>query len=271
MNTINNPIRHTAPIPPNMTGRVADIERDIVKILNDEILANYSLTDKQFSDFIEQLPIIEYRESEFAFVIKCLMIVAVGVLFGYWAILSLLNISTNFIFAITACFCAYICVRVLFSEMPRQFNLYHHREHCIIDNCQLKVRKKDWLGYFDVDLTIIDFKDIYHIACEPVKSGRSFYYAINVYYLTYSDDEMFYRKNVIELYAYAYFKEKVINKAIRLKYLVDDYHQHFGKAKMPKIIYVKQLSFEEFAKQNKNYQDDWDKDEWSKDDWKDNW
>lgn len=250
MNATTNPIRHLAPIPPDMTGRVADIERDVTKILNDEILANYSLTDKQFSDFIERLPIIEYRESEFAFVIKCLMIVANGVLFGYWAILSLLNISNNFIFVISACFCAYICVRVLFSEMPRQFNLYHHREYCIIDNCQLKVRKKDWLGYFDVDLTVINFKDIYHIACELVRYGKRSYYAINVYYVTYSNDKLFYQKNVvdIELCAYSYLNKKLINKAIRLKYLVDDYHQHFGKATMPKIIYVKQLSFKEFAK-----------------------
>ncbi|MDO4895585.1 hypothetical protein [Moraxella sp.] len=231
MNTINNPIRHTAPIPPNMTGRVADIHLDIAKIIGDDIWANKLLSDDNIANLT--LPIGK-QHSRFFVIISAIAAILLMVITVVYLFLLLSNqILWNFILII-----------VLLSFTVLMF--YQHKNNLkdvLIDDEKITVIKRSPFNLNHHRIQIIDFKDIYHSYIEAVQVGRGnyYHYLVVIEYLIYSDDKVFYKKKQFTVQDFGSNQDKANDFLILLKSLLEYYHKHNGgKAHLPTIEFIPQ-------------------------------
>lgn len=233
MNTINNPIRHTAPIPPNMTGRVADIHLDIAKIIGDDVWANKLLSDDDIANLT--LPIGKQHSKFFVimstiFIILLMMMTAVS--------LFLLLISDNKNLWDLAVFIALLSFGVLM--------FYQHKDNLkdvLIDDEKITVIKRSPFNLNHHRIQLIYFKDIYHSYIEAVKVGKSnyYHYLVVIEYLIYSDDKVFYKKKQFTVQDFGTNQDKANDFLILLKSLLEYYHKHNGtKAHLPTIEFIPQ-------------------------------
>lgn len=231
MNTINNPIRHTAPIPPNMTGRVADIHLDIAKIIGDDVWANKLLSDDGIANLT--LPIGK-QHSKFFVIISTIAVILLMVITAVYLFLLLSDqILWNFILII-----------VLLSFTVLMF--YQHKNNLkdvLIDDEKITVIKRSPFNLNHHRIQLIYFKDIYHSYIEAVQVGKSnyYHYLVVIEYLIYSDDKVFYKKKQFTVQDFGNNQDKANDFLILLKSLLEYYHKHNGtKAHLPTIEFIPQ-------------------------------
>ncbi|MDO4442209.1 MAG: hypothetical protein Q4B81_08495 [Moraxella sp.] len=231
MNTINNPIRHTSPIPSNMTGRVADIGRDVTKIIGDDVWANKLLSDDDIANLT--LPIGK-QHSKFFVIISTIAVILLMVITAFCLLLLLSDTSLWDLIL----FIALLSFAILM--------FYRHKNNLqdiLIDNEQITVIKRSPFNSNHNRIQIIDFKDIYHSYIEVVQVGRGnyYHYLVVIEYLIYSDDKVFYKKKQFTVQDFRTNQDKANDFLILLKSLLECYHKHNGtKAHLPTIEFIPQ-------------------------------
>lgn len=233
MNTTDNPIRHTAPIPPNMTGRVADIHRDVTKIIGDDVLAKDLLSDGDIANLT--LPIGK-RHSKFFVIMSTIFIILLMMMTAVSLFLLLMSASKNL--WDLAIFIALLSFTVLM--------FYQHKNNLkdvLIDDNKITVIKRSPLNSNHNRIQIIDFKDIYHSYIETVKvdKGNHYHYLVVIEYLTYGGDKVFYKKKQFTVQDFRTNYDKANEYLILLKSLLEHYHKcNGGKAHLPTIEFIAQ-------------------------------
>lgn len=86
MNTLHNPIRHNTSIPPDMTGRVADIHRDVTKIIGNDVWVSELLNDDDIAHLT--LPIEKQHSTIFVIIstIFVVMFIIITILYLFFII-----------------------------------------------------------------------------------------------------------------------------------------------------------------------------------------
>lgn len=232
MDITTNPIRHNAPIPPDMTGRVADIHLDVTKIIGDDVWANKLLSDDDIANLT--LPITK-QHSTFFVIFNTIFIVFLPImmLFLFVLLYSENQIIWNLIVFI-----------VLLSFMILTF--YRHKndlKDVLIDKDKIIIIKRSPFNSKNNRTHIIHYKDIYHGYIETVKVGRgnNYHYLVVIEYLTYGDDKVFYKKRQFTVQDFRANQDKANEYLILLKSLLEYYHKHNGgKAHLPTIEFIPQ-------------------------------
>lgn len=235
MNTTDNPIRHTTPIAPDMTGRVADIGRDVTKIVGDDVWANKLLSDDDIANLT--LPIIK-QHSTFFVIFNTIFIVFLPImmLFLFVLLYSEGQIIWNLIVFI-----------VLLSFMILTF--YRHKndlKDVFIDNDKITITKRSLFNIKNNRTQTIHFKDIYHsyIECITILQFDAInycHYLVMIEHITYSDDGLFYKKKRFAVQDFRTNYDRASEYLILLKSLLEHYHKHNGgKAHLPTIEFIPQ-------------------------------
>lgn len=233
MNTINNPIRHTAPIPPNMTGRVADIHLDIAKIMGDDVWANKLLSDDDIANLT--LPIGK-QHSKFFVIMSTIFIILLMMMTAVSLFLLLMSDSKNLWDLMI--FIALISFTILIFNQHK-----NGLKDVLIDGNKITVIKRSPFNFKNNRTQTIHFKDIYHSYIETVKVGKGnhYHYLIMIEYLTYDDDKAFYKKKLFTVQDFRTNYEKANEYLILLKSLLEHYHKcNGGKAHLPTIEFIPQ-------------------------------
>lgn len=256
--SLDTVIRHKVAIPKEYSGHLADITLDVTAMLGDDPMAKYAHDDKQIKILLASLPYIHHNESKLFYVFKGICLLAFGLMFVYVAFISGLKAFNNPLFAIPVLFFGYLAVRILGVELPKKYKSYDEQIDIKVYHNHLKIKTQNLSGHLSQEFDTIDFDDVYLVAYEYIAAGKheyvpvnfDNYWAVNVYYLTYSPDKQFYKKNVIELIGNQYKSKADEQFAILIHQLWQHHWQNKDKTQLPQIHYIKQLTLEEFARRN---------------------
>lgn len=256
--SLDTVIRHKVAIPKEYSGHLADIELDITAMLGDDPMAQYALDDVQIQTLFANLPLIHHNESKLFYVFKGICLLIFGLIFAYVALMSGLKAFNHPLFVIPVLFFGYLTILILFKELPNKFKSYDNQIDVKVYQNHLEFKPQNALGHLSQTFNTIDFDDVYSVAYEYVKlgkhdylpAGQNNYWAVNVYYLTYGPDKKFYKKNVIELMTSQYADKTHKQFAIWLYQLWQCHQTGKDNTQLPQIHYIKQLTFEEFARRN---------------------
>lgn len=233
MNTTDNPIRHTAPIPPDMTGRVADIGRDVTKIIGDDVWANKLLSDDDIANLT--LPIGKQHSKPFV-IISTIFIILLFII-TLMCLFLLLMVDNKNLWQLMM-FIALLSFSIL--------TFYQHKndlKDVLIDDNKITAIKRSPFNFKNDRTQIIHFKDIYHSHVQSVHGywRGSYHYLVVIECLAYSDDKVFYKKKQFTVQDFRTNYDKANEYLILLKSLLEHYHKHNGsKAHLPTIEFIPQ-------------------------------
>lgn len=249
--SLHNLIKHQVSIPSGYSGRLSDIHLDVTSILTSDMLDDYLWDNDKLQSQLDNLPIVLNIGIEPSFKFY---IVSVGILLNIFAFgFCKKFFGVDWVLFVFSLIILLFGLCLSFYIIPKYFKLTREKKKIFIYQDHLIIQENTIRGDVQDEMRI-DFCDIYQVACEevpffsntyltantPRESSVDSYYAVNVYYLTYSVDGLYYNKNVLELCWADMEEDMMIEYATPLKNLLENYWHINGKDNLPKVNFIKQ-------------------------------
>ncbi|STZ08403.1 Uncharacterised protein [Moraxella caprae] len=219
-----------------MTGRVADIGRDVTKIIGDDVGISELLGDDKITNLA--LPIGKQHSKIFVIISTIFVVVFIIITILYLFLLLMFDNKNIWWLMI---FIALISFTILIFNQHK-----NGLKDVLIDGNKITVIKRSPFNFKNNRTQVIHFKDIYHsyIECITILQFDAInycHYLVMIEHITYSDDGLFYKKKRFAVRDFRTNYDKASEYLILLKSLLEHYHKNNGgKAHLPTIEFIPQ-------------------------------